>query len=296
MTIAKVDAHHHLWTLDSPHYPILTAPPADRFFGNSAGLKRDFGPEQFLPLADKQNVVRSVYVESHYDPPHEECAAVARVAEAFGFPHAIVGRVDLSASDVVARLDRNMVVNRFRGVRVMANYDDDPRFRSVPHDGLLRESAWRRGYALVGEMGLSAEVMVLPHQLADLAALATAVSITPLVVGHCGLPARRTSAEDDAWRQGMTALARLPHVSVKISGLGMVDHCWTVASISPVVLELIDLFGPERCMFASNFPVDGLHSSYDRLWDAFDEITVALSSDARAAIFRETAMRFYRID
>jgi predicted TIM-barrel fold metal-dependent hydrolase len=296
MTIAKVDAHHHLWALDSPHYPMLSAPAVERFFGNSAGLKHDFGPEQFLPLAKNQNVVRSVYVESHYDPPHEECAAVSGVADAVGFPHAIIGRADLSDPDLSARLDRDVLVSRFRGVRVMVNYDDDPKFRSAQRDGLLREPSWCRGYALVGEKGLSAEVMALPHQLADLAALASEISATPLVVGHCGMPFRRTPVEDDAWRLGMRRLALLPHVSVKISGLAMVDRHWTAASIKPIVLELIDLFGPERCMFGSNFPVDGLHTTYDRLWDAFDEVTTELRNGARAAVFRETAMQFYRID
>lgn len=295
MSIAKVDAHHHLWTLDSPHYPMLSAPPVDRFFGNTAGLRHDFGIEQFLALAEKQNVVRSVYVESHYDPPHEECAAVGRIADIAGFPHAIIGRVDLCADDLGVRLDHYSRVSRFRGVRVMANNDPDPQY-SAAAPGLLNEPAFARGYAVLGEAGLSVEIMALPRQLDQLAALAAQFPDTPLVVGHSGMPVRRPPDEDALWRQGMAALARLPNVLVKISGLGMVDHNWTAASIAPIVLDLIELFGPDRCMFASNFPVDGLHSSYDRLWDAFDDITAHMNSAARDAVFRETAMRFYRID
>jgi predicted TIM-barrel fold metal-dependent hydrolase len=137
--------------------------------------------------------------------------------------------------------------------------------------------------------------MAYPAQLADLADLARRMPETPLVVGHTGMPLRRSAREHDLWRDGMARLAALPHVTVKISGLGMTEHHWSVASIRPLVEETIRLFTPARCMFASNFPVDGLHATYDQVWDAFDEITTALPDAVRQLLFRETARRVYRI-
>jgi predicted TIM-barrel fold metal-dependent hydrolase len=87
----------------------------------------------------------------------------------------------------------------------------------------------------------------------------------------------------------------MPNVAAKISGLGMFDHHWTVESIRPFVLDTIEIFGIERCMFASNFPVDRLSSDYDAIWNAFDRITADFSEPERRALFRDNAIRFYRL-
>jgi len=97
------------------------------------------------------------------------------------------------------------------------------------------------------------------------------------------------------WRDGMRGLAACANVNVKISGLGMFDHVWTAESIRPYVLETIATFGVERCMFASNFPVDRLHGSYRAIWEAFARITAGTSAAEQAALFRENARRIYRL-
>jgi predicted TIM-barrel fold metal-dependent hydrolase len=95
--------------------------------------------------------------------------------------------------------------------------------------------------------------------------------------------------------EGMTQLAACPNVAAKISGRGMLDHHWTVESIRPFVLGTIEVFGVERCAFASNFPVDSLFSGYDALWDAFKAITAGFSANERNAVFHDNAARLYRI-
>jgi len=295
MTIEKTDAHHHLWWMDSPHYPILRAPAAERFIGNTGGLKHDFGADQFLPLAAAQNVTRSVYVESYFDPPVAETAHIDAFARDHGFPHAIIGRVDMESAELGATLDVHMRSSLFRGVRMMVNWDADPMLCAAAGPDVMVRPDWRAGYAELGRRGLSAEIMATPAQLIDLAGLAAANPQTRLVVGHAGMPLRRTAHEHAVWRAGMTALAEMPHVNVKISGLAMIDHHWTVESVAPIVHELIALFTPDRCMFASNFPVEGLHAGYDALWDAFDAITTCYSDAARNALFRDTARRCYAI-
>jgi predicted TIM-barrel fold metal-dependent hydrolase len=296
MKIEKVDSHHHLWTLGTAHYPLLSAPDAERFIGNTGRLKHDFDAPRFMALAAAQNVTRSVYVESHFAPSIEETAYVQRIADAHGFPHAILGSANLASLSLASDLDVHMQSHLFRGMRAMVNWDDDPRLRNAPRDGLLRDAAWRSGYREIGRRGLVLEVMALPAQLGDLASLAEAEPSTRLVVGHAGMPLHRTPAEMVVWRAGLTRLAALPQVSIKISGLGMCDRGWTVDSIRPLVEEVIELFGAKRCMFASNFPVDGLYSSYGDLWDAFDVITADYAEDDRGALFGTTALRVFGID
>ena len=93
----------------------------------------------------------------------------------------------------------------------------------------------------------------------------------------------------------MTLLSKLPNVHCKISGLGMYDHHWTADSIRPIILETIGIFGPSRCMFGSNFPVDKLYSSYADLWSAFSQITNVFSKSEQRQLFCDTARKFYRI-
>jgi predicted TIM-barrel fold metal-dependent hydrolase len=99
----------------------------------------------------------------------------------------------------------------------------------------------------------------------------------------------------EGWRKGMRLLSQAPNVACKISGLGMGDWTWTTASIRPYVEEAIAAFGVERCMFASNFPVDKLFSSYDAIINAFKDITKAYSGDERVALFHDNAVLFYRL-
>jgi predicted TIM-barrel fold metal-dependent hydrolase len=295
MKIEKIDAHHHLWTLGSLHYPMLIAPDTERYIGNTARLKHDFAIDDFRKLASAQNVSRSVYVESHFRPAIEETAYVQRIADAHGFPHAILASVSPASLSLTAELDTHRRSPLFRGIRTMVNWDADPLLSATSRDDLLQDAQWRAGYREIGQRGLVVEVMALPAQLAALAALAEAEPATRLIVGHTGMPMRRSSAEHALWLSGLTRLSVLPHVTIKISGLGMCDHGWTTDSIRPLVRAAIDAFGPTRCMFASNFPVDGLYSTYDQLWDAFDTITDDYAPMDRDALFRTTAMRVFEI-
>lgn len=110
-----------------------------------------------------------------------------------------------------------------------------------------------------------------------------------------GMPIQRDADALDRWKHDLTALATEPNTAVKISALGTNDHGWTIESIRRVVLDTIDVFGPSRCMIASNFPVDGLYSTFGTLFEAFDTITETFTRDERANLFAGTARRLYRI-
>ncbi len=127
------------------------------------------------------------------------------------------------------------------------------------------------------------------------AELAGAASDTQIILNHAGMWADRDLEGWKAWKAGMRRLAERPNIAVKISGLGMLDKSWTTESIRPLVLETLEIFGPERSMFASNFPVDKLTSDFPTLWKAFAKITERASEADRAALFRDNARKFYRI-
>ena len=183
-----------------------------------------------------------------------------------------------------------------RGIRYLLNHEDGrPLYSATSRGDWLRDDRWRAGYALLSKYGLSFDLQIFWPQMAHAAALARARPGTQMILNHTGMPRRRDREYVEGWRAGMRALAAAPNVAAKISGLGMFDHDWTVESIRPSVLDTIEIFGTDRCLFASNFPVDKLHGDYDAIWVAFDRITADFSDSERRALFHDNALRLYRL-
>jgi predicted TIM-barrel fold metal-dependent hydrolase len=293
--IAKIDAHHHLFARDLTQYPMLVQPSVERFYGDTEHLKREFGPAQYIALARAHNVVKSVYVESGFHQPVQETAYAQSIADQYGFPQAIIAKGDLESPSIAADLEVHMRSANFRGVRVCLNWDTDSRRASAPRAGVAREPRWRAGYGELAKRSLTADIMILPGQFDDLAAIAADFPQVQIILNHAGLPFSDGPEGLRPWSDGMRRLARCPNIAVKISGLGMVDHHWTVDTIRGLVTTTIDVFGTDRCLFASNFPIDGMYSSYGALFDAFEDITGALPQSERVKLFHDNAARIYRI-
>jgi predicted TIM-barrel fold metal-dependent hydrolase len=279
----KVDAHHHLWDADVYDYPGLRRP--------NAAIVRRYLLADFLADAANQALSKSVHVQGEIarDQSVAETEWLQRIADEHAFPHAIVAYAALQDPQVDAMLEAHARFSNLRGIRQILNPDQCERA------DLLTDSAWRAGYARLAQYGLSFDLQALPDQMPDAADVARASPDVPMIVNHTGMPRDRSPAGVEQWRRGMRALAELPHVSVKISGFAMFDPAWTVDSIRPLVLETIDLFGADRCMFASNFPVDKQHASFDALFDAFAVITSSFSHTEQDNLFRANAERIYRL-
>jgi predicted TIM-barrel fold metal-dependent hydrolase len=181
-----------------------------------------------------------------------------------------------------------------RGIRQILNRHPDKAYSYVERD-FMTEPAWRRGIGLLRRHGLSFDMQLYPHQMADGAAVAADNPDTLFVLNHAGMFVDRTLAGWRAWRDGLRQLARQENVVAKVSGLGMLDVTWTIGSIRPLVLEVLDAFGTGRVMFASNFPVDKLFSDFATVWRAFAAIVADLSPAEQAALMRGNAERIYRL-
>ena len=149
----------------------------------------------------------------------------------------------------------------------------------------------------IAGLGLSFESRAWPGPLADALITARALPELPFVVGSTGMPLERGSDYFRWWRREMAALAELPNTVCKISGLGMADHRWTVESIRPWVLACIELFGADRCMFGTNWPVDAVYASYLMTVDAYRTIVADAGFDRvdQARLLSGNARAFYRI-
>ena len=131
--------------------------------------------------------------------------------------------------------------------------------------------------------------------MGKLRALAEKFSNIPIVLDHCGFPLERTPDYFKKWAEGISNLSKAKNVICKISGLGMADPAWTVESIRPWILHCIESFGSNRCLFATNWPVDKLRSTYDAVIDAYTEILEAFDQDQQKDMFSKNAERIYRI-
>jgi len=160
----------------------------------------------------------------------------------------------------------------------------------------MQDPKWLAGFALLEKYDLSWDLRVPFWHLEEAAEVARAFPGTRIILNHTGFPWNRSEAGLALWRRGMQTLAQAPNVHLKISCLCLPDGPWTLESNRPIVLEAIKIFGVERCMFASNYPVDGLRASYDLIYDSFKTIVADFTRTEQDQLFSQNAMAFYRID
>jgi predicted TIM-barrel fold metal-dependent hydrolase len=291
-----VDAHHHLWDLGRGYnYPWLQdAPSGEGLLGDIAPITHDYKLATYRLDTSSYELVKSVHIEAVPADATEETRWLQGIAEAGGFPQAIVARVALHQPDAERAIAEHRRFTSLRGIRHIVNYHANPKWSFTDRD-FLTDDAWLKGFALLKTYDLSFDLQIYPGQMPAAARLARRHPETRIILNHTGMPVERDDAGIALWRSGMKALAACDNVVAKISGLGMVDHGWSEASIRPFVLETIEIFGPDRAMFGSNFPVDRLYGSFDALYGAFEAIVVGFSEAEQAKLFHDNARLFYRI-
>jgi predicted TIM-barrel fold metal-dependent hydrolase len=286
-----VDCHHHLWDLDHLSYPWLTDQVRQVAYGDYSAIRKNYLLSDYRCDIGALNVVKSVHVQADHDPsdPVAETRWLQHIADApqsNGFPHAIVAFVDLSRPDVDVILDSQMKFPNVRGIRQMLNYGPMLEFMDDP--------AWQANLAKLASRGLSFDLQIQPAQITRATELIASTPEVQFILDHAGCPPG-SPKDTQIWSAGIAQLAKRPNVAVKLSGFGMFDQKWTAESITPIVRHIIDHFGPERCMFGSNFPVDSLMRAYRLVWEAFDASVATLASEDREQLFGKTAERIYRI-
>jgi predicted TIM-barrel fold metal-dependent hydrolase len=160
----------------------------------------------------------------------------------------------------------------------------------------MTDAAWRSGFAQLAANGLRFDLQTPWWHLHEAAALAADFPSTRIILNHTGLPADRSLEGINGWKRAMSAFATCANVAVKISGLGQPGLRWTAEANRDIVRTVIDTFGIERCMFASNFPVDSLCATFAEIFDGFREIVADLSTSEQRALFHGNAVAIYAIE
>jgi L-fuconolactonase len=273
----RVDAHQHFWRLDDAgrDWP----PPGQ------ATLYRDFTPAELAPLLQAHGIERTVLVQSL--PLDSDTLALLALAADTPFIGAVVGWTDLKAPAAARRIHALAARQKLRGLR--------PMLQDLTDDAWLDDPALEPAVRAMIECELSFDALVRPRQLRALLRFARRFPELPIVIDHAAKPDLAHGGLEP-WRTDMQALAGLPNVVCKLSGLVTeAGPDWALRDLQPCVAGLLDWFGPERLLWGSDWPVLHLAADYGRWLGACEAMLDHLDPEARAAVFGLNACRFYRL-
>jgi L-fuconolactonase len=313
-----IDAHHHCYAI--PPKPIFPSYPIDALLRDKTGTGHNIAATVYVDSQitfrkDGPDHLRTVGGTDHAEAIAQE--GIRRGGRNAGICAAIVGHAPLAMGTPVREvLEAHKIASptHFRGIRVRTAFDPDAPFNEDGYAGMLGEARFREGFAELAPLGLSFDAWLLHPQIPELTDLARAFPETRIILNHIASPiqiGRFTGKPAEVfqdWAAAMADLATCPNVFVKIGALNMTftglsfigrDRPPTSEELAErqrdYVLRTIDLFGPDRAMFESNFPVDMLGVSYGVLWNGFKRMTADFTAAERHALFHETAARAYRI-
>ncbi|MBD2748988.1 amidohydrolase family protein [Microvirga sp. BT688] len=270
----RIDAHMHVWHLSRGDYGWLTP--------DLTAIYRDFTFEDVRASWEQAGIDYAILVQAA--PTLEETRYLLSVAEVEPKVRGVVGWIDMLAPDAVDQLERLASNRLLRGIR--------PMLQDIPDDGWMLNAELTPVYRAVVDLGLRFDALVLPRHLPNVLRLIERHPDLKVVVDHGAKPAIGEPLH--AWHRDLAQLADIPHVHCKFSGL--VTECREQTSrtaLEPVSQALLGLFGPERLMFGSDWPVCTLRSTYVQWWQWAQELTAHLAPEQKSAVFGGTAQRFY---
>jgi len=291
-----IDAHHHIWRQQD--LPWLVGPMVPRVFGSSYdAIRRDYPIREYIDDVADSGVVKSVYVQANWpaDRAGDEAAYVQAAADESGFPDAIVGYADLMSDDVRPTLDQLARYRLMRGIRMQIHWHENQLLTRAPVPNLPDDPLFRKNFAALADYDMSFELQVFASQMECAARLAADFPKTTLILQHCGMPDDLSEDGMAAWRAGMQHLAAQSNVVAKLSGLGTFVHKNDPDHIARICQETVEIFGPSRCLYGSNFPIEKLWTTYPALIGAYRDAFAAYPPEAQADMFYNTAERVYRL-
>ncbi|MGQ0686888.1 amidohydrolase family protein [Bradyrhizobium sp.] len=287
-----VDAHFHIWL--QADLPWLLGPMQPRIFGPYEPIRRDYPVEEYLADCRPEGVTGAVYVQANWAPARalDEVRFVAESAHRAAFPIAVVAYADMLSEDIRPQLDALAAEPSVRGVRMQLHWHENPLYRFAQVPDLARHPILQRNVARLADYGWSFDLQVFAGQMEGAAELARACPEVTFVLQHAGMLEDLTPEGIASWRTGMKRLADCPNIVSKLSGLGTFLRRNDPAHVAFVARETLALFGAERCLFGSNFPIEKLWTSYAALVAAHRAGVPAADHDR---VFNGTARRVYRL-
>ena len=274
----RIDAHHHFWNLDLPfNYGWLRTP-------QHAGICRSYLPADLMPHLEATGVQKSVFVQTQHDL--EETRWALGLADENEFIAGVVGWVDLASEDCKQQLAEFRDHPKFVGIRHVT--------QDEPDDDFIVRPDVVRGLKVLQHHNIPFDLLFYTKHLKHAATLGRELPELPMVIDHLAKPKIKDHITA-GWIDGLKAAAKFPNIRCKLSG--MVTEAdwknWKPADLKPYVDAALEAFGPERCMFGSDWPVCELAATYEQVFHAAVELLEQLSDSERSHIFGGTATKFY---
>ena len=290
-----IDAHHHIWR--QADLPWLNGPERPRIFGPYNAIKRNYLIDEYRSDIEGAGITKSVYVQANWAPEsfEDEVAWVQKVSDESGWNMGIVGYADFTQYDVRPELDRLAKYARMRGIRQQLHWHENPHYRFASSPNLASDPTVHRNIGHLADYGWSFDLQVFSSQMTGAVQLAEACEDVTFVLQHAGMLEDTSEAGRKAWRKGMSQLATCPNVCSKLSAFGTFIHKNDPTFIKTMIHETVELFGADRCLYGSNYPIEKLWTSYSDLFVAFRKGASDLAESQQKAIFSGTAARVYRL-
>jgi len=290
-----IDTHHHIWLRKDVAW--LADPPIPRMFGDYFGLRRDYPVEEWINDIVPAGVTKSVHVTAMWGPGRalDESQWLQATADKHGFPHGIVCNVDLADPNVEDALKAQKQFPNLRGVRQMLYWDSPTVRQAVSRPDFCNSPDFRRGFALLEKYDLSFELQVYAGQAAYAVELVKAFPNVRMILVHAGMLTERTPQAIEQWRAALTSLAAFPNLHIKLSGLGMYSNGIAYAQARQVIRDAIQIFGVERTIYGSNFPLEKLHTSYADFLGIYRCVLAEYPEGDQRAVLHDNAAKFYRV-
>ena len=291
-TIPIIDAHHHFWDLSMMKHPWLCKKPLIKFrYGDYSNICKNFLVEDYKNISKNQNVVKTVHVEAEClkSNPVEETIWLHKMFDKFNLPNAIVAQAWFQESEIESILKQHSQYPLVRSIRQKPNYDD--RSKKIVR---LNDENFKKGYKFLSKYNLHYDLQIPWQYLSDATQLAKEFPDITIILNHTGLPYDRSEDGISKWKEKLLEFSMQKNTALKISGIGVPHQKWNLKNNGKIIKTAINVFGVERCMFASNFPVDSLCATFDEIFDTFKEVVNNFCYNDQKKLFHDNALKYYK--
>lgn len=296
--IEIIDAHHHFWDLNQNYYPFLSDKIDENFFlGNYEFIRKNYLPNDYLNDSKEHNVIGTIHCEAEWDRNDQvgETRWLENLSKKNKFPNAIVAHAwfhKKNSEEIIAKQASFDMVKGIRSkpiTKLSSNSDD------LTGEGSMQDINWRNGLKLLEKYNLNYDLRIPNWHLEEAIEIVRLIPNTKVIINHAGFPWDRTKQGMEYWRKGIKLMSLEPNTFIKLSEFGVKDKDWDYSQNEQIIKELIDLFSPQRCMFASNFPVSKIKISFKDLYNNYKKIVKSFSSDEKKWLFAKTASEVYNL-
>ena len=296
--IEIIDAHHHFWDLNQNYYPFLSDKIDENFFlGNYEFIRKNYLPIDYLNDSKEHNVIGTIHCEAEWDRNDQvgETRWLENLSEKNKFPNAIVAHAWFHKKNSEEIIAKQASFDMVKGIRSKPITKLTPNSDDLTGEGSMQDINWRNGLKLLEKYNLNYDLRIPNWHLEEAIEIVRLIPNTKVIINHAGFPWDRTEQGMEYWRKGIKLMSLEPNTFIKLSEFGVKDKDWNYSQNEQIIKELIDLFSPQRCMFASNFPVSKIKISFKELYNNYKKIVKNFSSDEKKWLFAKTASEVYNL-